>query len=128
MNNFNFTGRLGSDAEVRHTPSGAAVCNFSVAVDSGYGDNKKSTWIRCAIWGKRAESKLPGFLLKGQQVGICGELSGREFDHNGVTKMSIEVNVSDVTLLGDAPNQKPPQTPAAPLTGLPNDFSDDIPF
>ena len=59
MNNWNFTGNLGKDAETKTTPSGTSVCTFSVAVKSGYGDNQKTTWANCSLFGKRAESGLP---------------------------------------------------------------------
>lgn len=112
MNCFNFTGRLGNYAERRATPGGMSVCNFSVAVDSGYGDKKTTTWIRCALWGKRAEGGLTEYLTKGALVGVSGELSAREYEHNGQMKTSIEVNVRDITLLGSKPEGLPQQISA----------------
>ena len=58
MNIFNCTARLGKDAEVRRTQSGMAVCSFTGAVDSGYGDKKKTTWVNFVLFGKRAEGNL----------------------------------------------------------------------
>jgi single-strand DNA-binding protein len=100
MNVFTFTGNLGDDAETRFTPSGAAVCNFSVAVTAGYGDKKTTTWVRCALWGKRAEGGLVPHLTKGTQVAVSGELSTREYESKGEKRTAVEVNVHDVTLLG----------------------------
>lgn len=59
MNNWNFTGNLGKAAETRHTSSGDAVVQFSVAVKSGYGKNEKTTWANCSMWGKRGEAVAP---------------------------------------------------------------------
>jgi single-strand DNA-binding protein len=99
MNVFNFTGNLGNDCEQKYTPKGDAVCNFSVAVKSGYGDKESTTWVRCGLWGKRAEALSP-YLKKGQLVGVSGELTNRPYDDKGTQKYSLEVHVNDVTLLG----------------------------
>ena len=55
MNIISFTGNLGRDVEVKVTPSGVSVANFSVPIKSGYGNNEKTSWVRCSIIGKRAE-------------------------------------------------------------------------
>lgn len=122
MNVFTFTGRIGNNAEVRYTANNAAICSFSVATEAGYGKNKTTTWIRCALWGKRAEGDLPTYLLKGAQVCVSGELSAREWEKEGVTKTSVEVNVRELTLIG----AKPVAAATAPENAA--DFDDDIPF
>jgi|TARA_R100001530_G_scaffold3596_5_gene5278 single-strand DNA-binding protein len=125
MNIFNFTGNLGNDSDTRHTTSGKVVCSFSVAVKSGYGERESTNWVRCFLWGKRAEGKLPGYLIKGQQVAISGELSNREYENDGVKRYSLEVNVNTLDLIGKAGEQKP--QPKAQNTR--DDFVDDnIPF
>lgn len=101
MNIFTFTGNIGRDAEVRHTQSGLSVCSFPVAVSSGCGDNKKTTWTRCALFGKRAEGGLVPYLKKGAQVAISGELTLNEFEGNdGQKRSSIEVRVNEIDLIG----------------------------
>lgn len=128
MNNWNFTGNLGNDCESRYLPNGDAIVSFSVGVKSGYGEKASTTWARCSMFGKRGESVAP-YLTKGQLVGIVGELSAREWTNkDGATKTSIEVRVSDLTLLGkkDASAPAPArQKQAAPAPA--DDFSD-IPF
>lgn len=57
-NVFSFTGTVGRDAEVRHLPSGQAVLNVTVANNIGFGEKQQTLWIRCAVWGKRAEGQL----------------------------------------------------------------------
>ena len=59
MNNWNFTGNLGADAEQRVTPSGEPVVSFSVGVKAGFGDRATTTGARCQMWGKRGESVAP---------------------------------------------------------------------
>lgn len=56
-NVFSFTGRLGRDAEVRSTPSGQTVLSVAVANDVGYGENKKTLWIRVSVWGKGQKAR-----------------------------------------------------------------------
>lgn len=130
MNVLTFTGNLGRDAEVRQA-GGSTVCNFNVAVKSGYGDRQETIWVRCALWGKRAESRLVQYLTKGQMVAVSGELSTRE--HEG--KTYLECRVSEVTLCGgkDSGNYQAPapaqqrQAPA-PSQAAAQYEDDDIPF
>lgn len=126
MNNWNFTGNIGRDAEQRHTAGGDSVVSFSVGVKAGYGDKASTVWANCTLFGKRGESII-SYLLKGQLVGVSGEVAMREWqDKEGQRRTSLDVRVNDVTLLGkrdDKPAQKPQDKPA----NL-GDFADDIPF
>ena len=92
-------GRLGKDCRVG-TAGSTPVCNFTVAVDVGYGERKQTLWWDCALFGKRAESRLPEYLLKGQQVAVSGEPGTRE--HEGKTYLTL--NVNEVTLCGGKPD------------------------
>jgi len=101
MNIYIFTGRLGRDSETRFTQGGMAICSFTVAVDYGFGDNKGTNWIRCSLFGKRAEGQLPKYLVKGTQVAISGELRVREYDDkDGNRRTSVEVSVGSLDLIG----------------------------
>lgn len=130
MNACNFIGRVGKDAVLRHTQSGKAVLGWSIAVDRGFGDNKQTIWIDCALWGDRG-SKIADYVRKGDRIGVCGELGTRE--HDGKTYLTLDVR--DVTLLGNKTDRdesprdlskrqnKPDSAPAA------DPFADDeIPF
>ena len=134
-NVFSFTGTLGRDAEVRVTPSGQSVLNFTVANNIGFGDRQQTLWIRVALWGKRAEGSLQNYLKKGQQVFVSGELTQREYQANdGTTKASLELNANIVDLVGkrnesgQAPTQN--QSPPSQSTNSPSslDDFDDVPF
>ena len=135
-NLFSFTGTLGRDAEVRVTPSGQSVLNFTVANNIGFGDRQQTLWIRVALWGKRAEGSLQNYLKKGQQVFVSGELSQREYQANdGSTKSSLELNANIVELVGKRNDQiqqpqqnyqqQAPQQNSSPASL--DDF-DDVPF
>lgn len=64
---FSNVFRIGKDVEVRFTSKGDAVADLSVVYDRGYGDNKKSQWVKAVIFGKQAEALAP-YLTKGKQV------------------------------------------------------------
>ena len=101
MNVYSFTGRLARDSETRFTQGGMAICSFTVAVDFGYGENKGTNWLRCSIFGKRAEGGLPKYLVKGTQVAISGELRVREYDDkDGNKRTSVDVSVDKIDLIG----------------------------
>lgn len=127
MNVFSFTGNLGRDCRTG-SASGTAVVNFAVAVKSGWGDNAQTIWIDCALWGKQAESRLPEYLLKGQQVAVSGELGTRE--HEGKTYLTLRA--SSVDLIGgksdEAPAPAPQHQTSATAPAAQDDFDDDIPF
>jgi single-strand DNA-binding protein len=133
MNVFSFTGNLGKDVEIRYT-SGAKptpIGSFNVAVKSGYGQSESTTWVTCNLWGERAE-KLQSYLTKGQQVAVSGELNNRKWtDKEGNERYSLEVRVSDLTLVGGKQTNSEARQPAGTETGsnLPNDFDDEpLPF
>lgn len=134
MNVLTATGNLGQDCRTNNV-NGTAVCNFSVAMKAGYGDRAQTVWLDCAIWGKQAESRLPEFLVKGQQVAVSGELSTEE--KNGKTYLKLRCN--SVDLIGKredggphTPSQSHAQSaqPAATQTAAPDydNFNDEIPF
>ena len=103
MNNWNFTGNLGNPAEVKYLPNGNAVCEFSVAVKSGYGDKEKTNWVRCAMFGKKAEGQLPSYLQKGTQVAISGELELQEWEGQNGKGAALSVRVENLDLIGGKP-------------------------
>ena len=131
MNAWQFTGNIGKDAESRFLPNGDPVVSFSVGVKSGYGEKATTTWARCAMFGKRAES-VSQYLTKGQLVGISGEVTLREWnDKEGQKRNSLEVRVNDLTLLGKKDGQQaaqPRQQAPAPQQAGSMDMDDDIPF
>jgi len=115
MNVFTAVGRIGRDAQVNHTANGTPVAGIALAVDSGFGDNKQTVWIDCALFGKRAESGLIQYLTKGQQVAVTGELGTRQYQKNdGTQGFSVTLRISEISLVGPQPQgqQAQPQQPA----------------
>lgn len=78
-NKTTFVGHLGTDPEMRYTPSGTPVTSFNVANNDQYTNDKgevikTTTWFRCAAWGKQAEV-CNQYLRKGSKVLIEGRLT-----------------------------------------------------
>jgi len=128
LNSWSFIGRIGKEAEEKFTPGGDAIVSFSVAVDSGFGDKKVTTWVRATMWGKRG-SAVKDCLLKGTQVGIVGEVTLREFTNkDGNKQSSLEVRVNDLTLLGGKKEGESQSRPAPQQSGSEDSLDQDIPF
>ena len=132
MLNLTAAGRLGKDAELRTTQAGEAVLGFSIAVDQGYGDKKKTQWVECSIWGKRGE-KLAQYLTKGAIVVVSGECSLREWESKTASGVSLSMRVDQITLLGGkSDGKKSSGEERAPAGGSdwtpPADLDDEIPF
>ena len=132
MNSITIAGQLGRDIELRYTPAGKAVGNFSVA--DSQGRDKPTIWWNCQIWDKRAEALAP-YLLKGQSVTVTGVVTEREYEKDGQKRKAMEIRVSDVALQGGKPESAPaarpapaPQRAAAPAPSGFEDLDSDIPF
>jgi single-strand DNA-binding protein len=126
MNSCNFIGRVGRDAVTRYTNTGKAVTGWALAVDTGWGDNKKTVWLDCSQWGERGE-KVGEHIRKGDRLGVTGELGTRE--HEGKTYVTL--NVQDVTLLAPKRESEPAPRQATEQRSAPAADSfddDDIPF
>ncbi|MGH9160248.1 MAG: single-stranded DNA-binding protein [Vicinamibacteraceae bacterium] len=109
VNKVILVGNLGRDAELRFTPAGVAVSNFSLATtdrrkDSKTGDWQDQTeWHRVVLFGKQAES-LQDYLKKGKQIYVEGRLQTRSWDdRDGQKRYTTEVLADRIQLLGGAP-------------------------
>lgn len=132
------SGNITRDSELRHTTSGSAVLNFSVAVNSRR-KNKDGNWedrpnyIDCVMFGQRAES-LAQWLTRGTHVVASGELRQTSWeDDKGDRHSRTEVTVLNVEFQSKSRNeQQPPQQPvaSAPQPAAPQQalYDEDIPF
>lgn len=96
-------GTLTGDPELRFTPSGAAVANFSVACndrrlnrDTGKWEDAGTTFLRCSIWRDYAEHVAES-LSKGDRVVVIGRLRQREFEKDGEKRTVFELDAEEVT-------------------------------
>ena len=123
MNNCTFTGNLGSDCTVRKEvgPNNLTVANFSVAVNYHAKGEEKTMWVDCTIFGKRAESKLPEYLTKGQSVCVAGPIDLNEWTaDDGTARAKVQMNVHELDLI--YPKQDGP-APASNDEDIPIDWN-----
>lgn len=130
LNKVILIGRLGRDPEMKYTPAGQPVANFSLATDESYKGKdgqkvEKTEWHRIVAWGKQAEF-VGNYLAKGRLVYIEGKLETRKWtDKDGAEKYTTEVKADRIQGLDAAPSQG-----QAGSTNFPDGPSgmDDLPF
>ena len=140
FNKIIIVGYLGRDSELRYTPQGTPVCDFSVATTERRKDKSgefqdQTTWFRVSFWGKRAETSHQ-YLTKGKLVYLEGRLNQREYqDRDGNTRTSLDVNCSELQFIGprgeEASGFREERSPARPSTheeAAEPITDDDIPF
>lgn len=93
MNNVNIIGRVGNDIELRYTTSGKAVTEVNLAVDDGWGENKKTAWIGVTIWGATAELAAKA-VHKGDRLGITGRITQEEWEDKQTGKKQRKTKVT----------------------------------
>ncbi|KON28412.1 single-stranded DNA-binding protein [miscellaneous Crenarchaeota group archaeon SMTZ-80] len=105
VNKVILIGRLGKDPDMRYTPSGIAVANFSLATNHAVKDqdgnfNDKTEWHRVVAYGRTAE--VAGeYLQKGKLVYVEGRIQSRSWeDQNGQKRYVTEIVCSNMQLLG----------------------------
>ena len=97
INVFTASGRCGQDMEVRFTPNGKAIGQFNLPVETGFGDNKKTSWVTCKVFGERAE-KLAQYITKGSPVTVTGAFQLDEWEKDGVKHSRPCILVNDIQL------------------------------
>lgn len=138
VNKVIIIGRLGSDPEVRFTPSGAAVANFNVATNRSYKDKdgnwqEETDWHRIVLWRRQAEVAKE-YARKGSRVYVEGRLQTRSWeDQNGQKRYTTEVIGFDFQLLesqgGGMSSGMSEDSPAEMEPPADMDVSpDDVPF
>ena len=137
VNKAILVGNLGKDTEVRHLDNGRAVANFSIATSESYKNKEgervtKTEWHNVVLWTPLAEI-AERFLKKGNQVYIEGKLTTRSWnDQEGNKRYTTEVIGREMTLLGSRADSEGGQPSAAPMespvSSIPEDDSDDLPF
>ena len=101
MNKVILLGNLTKDPEVRYIPSGHAVATFSIGVNSGFGDNKRTDFISIVVWRKLAEI-CGNNITKGSRVLVEGSLHIRSYETQENQKRYVtEVVASNVEFLGN---------------------------
>ena len=102
MNKAILIGRLTRDPELRTTPTGRNVCQFSIAVNRTYtsaSGEREADFINCVVWDKQAEN-LARYQKKGNQIAVDGRIQTRNYDDNNGKKVYVtEVLVNNISFL-----------------------------
>ena len=146
INRVVLVGNLTKDPELRHTPSGTALCKLRIAVNTRQKDSTTGEWgdkpnyFDVTVWGNQAES-CSQFLSKGRPVAVDGRLDWREWEaQDGTKRQAVEVIAESVQFLGgrdsgsgESGGSSNQFVPAGATAGADADFGrggsdDDIPF
>src|SRR3954463_3827931 len=106
INRVVLVGNLTRDPELRHTPSGTAVCSLRLAVNTRRKDGATGEWTEkpnyfdVTVWGAQGES-CAQYLAKGRPVAIDGRLEWREWEaQDGSKRQAVEIVADNVQFLG----------------------------
>jgi single-strand DNA-binding protein len=122
-------GNLGSDPEMRYTPGGVPVANFTLAVNKTWANAQgerqtKTTWFRITVWRKQAEVASQ-YLKKGRRVLVVGEVEEANVwtDRDGHPRATLEVTAQFVKFVDSSGEGHGEETTLPDLEQVP-----DIPF
>jgi single-strand DNA-binding protein len=146
INKVIIVGNVGANPEVRYTPSGAAVANFTVATNESWKDQsgaqqERVEWHRIVAWGKLGEI-CGEYLRKGSHVYLEGRLRTRTWeDQNKIKRYTTEILATDLQMLdkkqdtaaeADVPVESGSTTALSPAPTVPAGNSggaaDEVPF
>ncbi len=132
VNKVILLGNLGRDPELRYTPNGTPVANFTLATNEVWKDKEgqkqeHTEWHRVVIWGKLAE--VAGeYLKKGRQVYIEGSIRSRTYkDKDGNDRTATEIRADNLVMVGRAEGGSGEGARSA-ADASPEFSDDDIPF
>lgn len=128
-------GNLGRDPEMRYTPSGVPVTNFSVATSRRFTNRdgeltEKTVWFKVSVWNKPAEN-CAQYLNKGSRVLVVGEMEEPEVwkNNEGTHVASLKIRADKVQFLtprGESNGAQHRQAATEPMG--PDPMDEDIPF
>lgn len=141
MNKLTIIGNLTRDPELRTTPNGFSVCDFTVAVNRRTRNNAEgqpdADFFRVTAWRQLGEN-CQRYLAKGRKVCVIGPVSARTYQANdGTTRVSLEVTADDVEFLssrnddqagGYTPAPAAAPAPMAQNSGFTAVETDELPF
>jgi single-strand DNA-binding protein len=135
INKVILVGNLGKDPEMRYTPGGLAVCNFSLATTEKKKDKEgklqeKTEWHKVVVFDKLAEI-CGQYLSKGKQIYIEGKIQTRAWDDKaGVKRYTTEIVANTMQMLGHKDSGAVAQSSSSeePPTEAPPSDMEDVPF
>ena len=130
INKVILMGRLTRDPEMRHTNSGTPVTTFSIAIDNGYGDDKRTDFVNCLAWNKTAEF-VTKYFTKGKMIIVIGRITTRSWEtQDGKRAYATEVVANEVSFGETKSSQQTATQPPMQdddFTPL-DEYDEDLPF
>ena len=124
MNHVCLVGNLTKDVELRYTTDQKPIARFSIAVNDGYGENQRTSYINIVVFGKQAEN-ADRFLSKGSKVGVTGRIQTGSYEKDGRTVYTTDIIANNVEYLNTRPHEPGTQAEPSGFTAL---REDDIPW
>lgn len=122
FNKVTLIGNLGCEPQLKYTPQGKAVCEFTVATSqkkSSAEAKEETVWFNITVWDRQAEIAR-SYLTKGKQVYVEGPLRIEQYvDKSGKPRYSLEVTANHLELIGNRPENLLPAI-TSPQAELPN--------
>ena len=101
MNKYIGIGRITKDIELRTTNNNKSVAQFTIAINEGYGEEQRTNYIDCTVWGKQAEN-MSKYCSKGSLIAIEGRLqTGSYEDKEGTKRKTTKVVAESIQFLGN---------------------------
>lgn len=136
MNKVFLIGNLTRDPELTETPSGIAVCRFSIAVNRNYTDGngeRLTDFFNCTAWRGLGET-IARYCDKGNKISVVGSIQLRDYEDNqGVKRQAVDIIIQDVEFLtpktaSDDEFYAPPTKRKPTLQAMDDDLDNEIPF
>lgn len=132
MNKVFLIGNLTRDPELNETPSGVAVCRFSIAVGRNYTDangEKQTDFFNCVAWRGLAEN-IFHYCKKGNKVAVTGSIQLRNYEDNqGIKRTAVDIITQDIEFLTPKAKEDEIEEPRRKRPTLtPMDDDGDFPF
>lgn len=118
INNITLMGRITHTPELKKTPSGTSVLNFSMAVDRRFtsGKEKITDFLDCVAWSNQAEF-IAKYFKKGDMIAVIGEVQTREYENrDGNKRKAVEIVISNVSFCGGKAETKAPEATEPAIT------------
>lgn len=110
INRVILVGRLVRDPDLRYTPNGVAVSNFTIAANRPFTNEageREADFVNCVTWRKTAEN-LANYMTKGSIIGVDGRIQTRSYDNVEGKKVYVTEVVAETIQFLESKNNKPP--------------------
>mgnify|MGYP001217422592 CR=1 FL=1 len=126
INQVTVLGRLTRDPDMRYTPNGVAVTNFSIAVKRPY-NREETDFFNVIAWRKLGEN-VASYMKKGGQIAVSGRLQSRSYEtRSGEKRNTVEIVAENVQFLNNTENLNKKQSQSDPQNATQHQSQDTIP-